>query len=87
MYVTYYSVQKRLVLDTETLNAALDGYGLMLKEITRRITSLEREINEYKTNHRLAYKMSPQAKKRISEAQKKRWKQYRADRREIRKNV
>jgi len=69
---------KQVVLDSEILRAALTGYGAALKDITRRMAALEQELNGYKNRHRPKYKMSPAARKRISEAQKARWQQYRS---------
>jgi len=71
-------MSKQVTLDTDFLKAALTGYGSALKEITRRIAALECELNSYKDRHRLKYKMSPEARRRISEAQKARWQQYRS---------
>ena len=76
-------VGKNAVLDTKqqkTLEMALVGYAARLEEICQRIALIENELRVYKKAHRPKYRMSVKARKRVSEAQKKRWQEYRKNR-------
>ncbi len=79
-----------MTLDTLTLQMALIGYEAERQKIQEKIAEIQRQLNgriragrtaapvaENRPAKRQRHRMSAEARKRIAEAQKKRWAAYR----------